>query len=182
MASAPMRYNDDGSVDWGNMWDSFCGLALDGGPPHRGTLLAAPVGEDAASPAYQAVVAELQRGIAEVSGLQARPAEAGWLAVDCPEAGMSGWLCDAINSENVQARFSGHTLFVPVGAGFALKGEIKNVITAVAKTSHYWREHLSPDVKRTLALQSRLAGVTTRLSGWLRRAARPASPPRNAPM
>ncbi len=23
MAAAPMRYLPDGSVDWGNMWDSF---------------------------------------------------------------------------------------------------------------------------------------------------------------
>lgn len=23
MAAAPMRYRDDGSVDWGNMWDDF---------------------------------------------------------------------------------------------------------------------------------------------------------------
>ena len=23
MAAAPMRYTEDGAVDWGNMWDSF---------------------------------------------------------------------------------------------------------------------------------------------------------------
>jgi hypothetical protein len=34
MSSAPLRYRADGSVDWGNMWDSFCELAREGGPPH----------------------------------------------------------------------------------------------------------------------------------------------------
>ena len=43
MAAAPMKYQPDGSVDWGNMWDSFCVLAREGGPPHRGTMLLAQV-------------------------------------------------------------------------------------------------------------------------------------------
>lgn len=41
MAPAPMKYLADGSVDWGNMWDTFCVLAQDGGPPHRPTMLRA---------------------------------------------------------------------------------------------------------------------------------------------
>lgn len=28
MASASMRYRDNGEVAWGEMWESFCGLAL----------------------------------------------------------------------------------------------------------------------------------------------------------
>ncbi|HEY1012928.1 MAG TPA: hypothetical protein VGE07_09525, partial [Herpetosiphonaceae bacterium] len=59
MASAPMRYAEDGSVDWGNMWDSFCALALEGGPPHRATLLDAPSDIDPADPAYQAAQDEI---------------------------------------------------------------------------------------------------------------------------
>ena len=39
MASAPMKYDDDGSVAWGDMWDSYCVLALEGGPPHREVML-----------------------------------------------------------------------------------------------------------------------------------------------
>jgi sirohydrochlorin cobaltochelatase len=32
-------------------------------------------------------------------------------------------------------------LYLPAGCGFTLDGEIKNVVTAVAKTHHYWIEH-----------------------------------------
>jgi hypothetical protein len=44
------------------------------------------------------------------------------------------------------------------------------VITAVTKTTHYWREHLPPDVKRALEVQARLAVQGAQISGWLRRA------------
>lgn len=170
MAPAPMKYLPDGQVDWGNMWDSFCELALDGGPPHRGTLLNAPKGEDATNPAYQAVAAELARGIVEVSPLQIVPgAEAGWLALRCPAPGMNRWLAEAIIGENVAARAQGELLLVPCGAQFSLKGEIKNVITAVAKTTHYWDEHLPNEVKQTLAVQARIEGVGAWVGRLLRR-------------
>jgi sirohydrochlorin cobaltochelatase len=57
---------------------------------------------------------------------------------------------------------------VPVGDYYTVKGEIKNVITAVAKTTHYWGEHLPPEVKQTLAIQAKLAGI----GRWLRRLGR----------
>ena len=38
-------------------------------------------------------------------------------------------------------RRSGATLFLPAGPAFRLEVEIRNVITAVAKVAHYWREH-----------------------------------------
>ena len=64
MSSAPLRYQDDGSVDWGRHVDSFCELARDGGPPHRGTLLEAGPIVDSNSPAYQAAVREIaERGL-----------------------------------------------------------------------------------------------------------------------
>ena len=46
MAAAPIKYQLDGSVDWGDMWDSFCVLAREGGPPHRGTMLQAQTDAD----------------------------------------------------------------------------------------------------------------------------------------
>lgn len=162
MASAPMRYTEDGQADWGNMWDSFCALALDGGPPHRGTMLEPGDCGDPAGPAYQWATGEIIRGIALVSGLGAAPAEPGWIAVRCPSPGMARWLSEAIRTENVAARQDGALLLVPAGANYGLKGEIKNVITAVAKTTHYWREHLPPAAKHTLELQEQVAG------GWRR--------------
>ena len=170
MAAAPIKYLPDGQVDWGNMWDSFCELALDGGPPHRDTLLRAPAGEDAASPAYRQVAAELARGISELSPLRAQPAaEAGWLALRCPTPGMARWLAEAICEENIEARTSADLLLVPCGATFSLKGEIKNVITAVAKTTHYWKEHLPSEVKQAHAVQARIDGLAAKIGGLFRR-------------
>ena len=34
-------------------------------------------------------------------------------------------------------------LFVPGAAGFDLKDQVKSVITVVAKTKHYWQEHIA---------------------------------------
>jgi sirohydrochlorin cobaltochelatase len=167
MASAPMRYLPDGTVDWGNMWDSFCVLARDGGPPHRATLLAPEAEHDTSSPAYRHVVQEIVRGIAAVSGLPAAAAEPGWVAVRCHSPEMARWLAEAIVLENVAARHEGERLFVPAAASFTLKGEIKNVITAVAKTTHYWWEHLPADVKRAMVFEQQIGAFTARLRGWL---------------
>lgn len=175
MAPAPMKYDDDGSVAWGEMWDSFCILALDGGPPHRATLLRGEPGANPQSTGYQTAAAEIMRGVPLVSGLPVSRAATGWLAVRCHSAGMAQWLADAIIEENVEARAKGETLYLPCGEHFTIKGEIKNVITAVAKTTHYWREHLPPEVKQTLELQARLGGVKDWFVGWLRRAPRPVS-------
>jgi len=40
-------------------------------------------------------------------------------------------------------RGAGAAIFLPAGPDYALEGEIKNVVTAVAKTYHYWTEHRS---------------------------------------
>jgi sirohydrochlorin cobaltochelatase len=48
----------------------------------------------------------------------------------------------AIIVENVMVRREGNTIYLPAGPKFTLKREIKNVITTVAKTVHYWSAHL----------------------------------------
>lgn len=168
MAPAPFRYRSDGEVDWGNMWDTFCALALDGGPPHRGTMLDAPLKPNVDSVAYQYVAAEISRGIAEVSGLRAETADPGWLRVACGSTAEAAWLAEAIRGENVAAHHDGRYLFLPVGEAFTVKGEIKNVITAVAKTTHYWNDHLAAEVKQTLAAQVALGQLISRLFARVR--------------
>ncbi len=148
MSSAPMQYAPDGSVDWGTMWDSFCALAQDGGPPHRGTMLESGIESDPDSADYCAAAAEIVCGIAAVSGLIAAPSTTGWIAVHCPSASMATWLCAAILQENIAARAERFILFVPVGDHFRVTKEIKNVITVIAKTTHYWEEHLRPQGRR----------------------------------
>jgi hypothetical protein len=88
-----------------------------------------------------------------------------------PLPSMACWLAESITQEHVQARADGTMLLVPVGESYTLKGEIKNVITTVAKTSHYWREHLPLDVKRALMLQMQIDRLKTRVRGWAHRGA-----------
>ena len=47
----------------------------------------------------------------------------------------------AIAAENVSVRREAATIFLPASCTFSLEKEIKNVVTVVAKTYHYWSEH-----------------------------------------
>ncbi len=143
MSSADFVWLDDGRPDWGSMWQSFCELALFGGPPHRGedSALRHVIDTRALAEDFDPV-AEIRRGIFETTGLYAEPAdEDGWLAVTCESTKMAAWLAAAIILENVDARFDEERLLVPASPSFALKDEVKSVITVLAKTHHYWLEH-----------------------------------------
>jgi sirohydrochlorin cobaltochelatase len=144
MGTAPLLFGLDGQVAWKEMWTSFCDLALAGGPPHRGTLLeAVPATEALAEPEkYRAVVAEMERGIQLVTGLPVVPSKTpGWVGVRCESEEMAIWLMRAIIVENVMVRREGEVIYLPAGPRFTLKREIKNVVTVIAKTSHYWLAH-----------------------------------------
>ena len=132
-------------------------------------LLTADPNPNPDDPAYQAAANEIIRGVRLVSQLEARSAEAGWIAIQTNSAAHAHWLAEQIVMENVEARADGDQLLVPVAAWFTVKGEIKNVVTAVAKTTHYWIEHLPPDVKRTLALQTGISSMLRRVGGWFGR-------------
>jgi sirohydrochlorin cobaltochelatase len=146
MGAAPLKFAADWKVAWDEMWTSFCDLALAGGPPHRGTLLeAVPAADALAEPEkYRAVVAEIERGIRLVTGLPVVPSRApGWVGVRCDGEAMAVWLTRAIIVENVMVRREGDVIYLPAGPQFTLKREIKNVVTVVAKTCHYWTAHLT---------------------------------------
>ncbi len=145
MGSASLKFAADGRVAWDEMWSDFCDLALAGGPPHRGTYLepCSPAEALAEEANYQEVVAEIGRGLWLVTGLHVVPRVApGWIGVRCTSPAMAAWLQRAIVVENVMARRDEAVLFLPAGPHFRLEKEIKNVITAVAKTCHYWTEHM----------------------------------------
>jgi len=146
MGAAPLQRDVDGRVAWDQMWQGFCELALAGGPPHRGTLLEA-VAPDAAlanPERYAEVRAELARGLGMVTGLPVvLDGPVGWIGLRCADEEMAIWLMRAIVVENIMVRREGATLYLPAGCRFTLEGEIKNVVTAVAKTHHYWIEHQS---------------------------------------
>jgi hypothetical protein len=81
-----------------------------------------------------------------VTGLRAYPSPApGWVRVACLSEAMSGWLLRAIIMENVSARRRGSVLELPASPHFRLEKEIKNVITVIAKTCHYWLGHMTPE-------------------------------------
>src|SRR5260370_5152874 len=141
MSAAPFVWRD-GRPDWGAMWTTFCDLALHGGPPQRGAEQVLRVPGPGTAGSTPETLAELARGIQETTGLSAEPAGPGLLAVRCESARMAAWLCAAIILENVDARVEGDRLLLPAGPDFRLEDQVKSVITVVAKTHHYWREHL----------------------------------------
>jgi hypothetical protein len=146
MSSAPFVWREDGRPDWGAMWTDYCELALHGGPPHRGEESALLVSDaPAAAPCGgQGMVEEIARGIYETTRLHSRTAGSGWLAVGCESPRMAAWLCAAIILENVDARADGCDLLVPARPDYRLENEVKSVITVVAKTHHYWQQHVLP--------------------------------------
>jgi hypothetical protein len=146
MGAAGLKYDDGGGVAWNEIWTDFCDLALAGGPPHRGTLLepADPTAVAQNLPAYEKVLAELERGIRMVTGLDVvRSSAPGWIGMVCDSEEMALWLLRAIIVENVSVRREDKTLFFPAGPDFRVEKEIKNVITVIAKTTHYWQEHIT---------------------------------------
>lgn len=154
MGTAGVRYGADGRVAWDQMWGSFCDLAMAGGPPHKGALLEpASAGEIKTEDAgYGAVVAEICRGIMMVTDLQAEQSpNPGWVRVQCPTRGMAAWLLRAIVTENIAVRADGATLELPAGPAYRLHKEVKNVITVIAKTAHYWTGHMSVMHRQTIA-------------------------------
>ncbi len=144
MGAAALEYDKEGKVAWDEMWTGYCELALAGGPPHRGTLLE-PVSSDeiARKPEqYARVVQELERGLRLVTGLPTKQSETpGWIGFVCESEDMALWLLRAIIVENVTVRREDKVLWFPAGPDFRMEREIKNVITVVAKTNHYWQEH-----------------------------------------
>jgi sirohydrochlorin cobaltochelatase len=146
MGTAKLKIDSEGKVAWGEIWTSFCDLALAGGPPHRGKLLEAVTTEEVlADPeAYQKVVDEIERGIRLVTNLPVVASRSpGWVGVRCESEEMAVWLMRAIIVENVMVRREGDILYLPAGPRFTVEREIKNVITTIAKTVHYWSAHLT---------------------------------------
>jgi hypothetical protein len=155
MGSAALKYGADGQVAWNEMWQTFCDLAMAGGPPHKGTLLepATRADVDAHRARYDAVVDEICRGVGLVTELIVRPSpEPGWVRVDCFSSTMAAWLLRAIVMENVSARAAGRSLDLPASPHFRVEKEIKNVVTVAAKTCHYWTGHIPRTQKETIAV------------------------------
>jgi hypothetical protein len=153
MGSAGLKFGPDGNVAWDQMWGSFCDLAMAGGPPHKGKLLEPGTAADieAEPEKYQKATDEICRGVYPVTGLGAeRSTDPGWVQVVCESSGMAAWLYRAVVMENVSARFEDTAIALPAGPHYRIEKEIKNVITSIAKTSHYWLDHMSTSQQQTI--------------------------------
>jgi len=145
MGAAGLKFSDDGDVAWNEVWTDFCDLALAGGPPHRGNLLepVSPAAVVADPEGYSRTLRELGRGLDMVTGLPIATSDTpGWIGLACESEDMALWLLRAIVVENISVRREGSVLYLPAGPDFRLEKEVKNVVTVVAKTTHYWREHI----------------------------------------
>ena len=154
MGSAGLKFGSDGKVAWDEIWGTFCDLAMAGGPPHKGALLEPGTPEEikAQPERYQQVVDEICRGVSMVTGLVAHPAPIpGWVRVNCESKEIAGWLLRAITMENISARCESADVFLPAGPEYRMEKEIKNVVTAVAKTCHYWKGHMWPGQQRAIS-------------------------------
>src|SRR5688572_23355927 len=150
MGSADLKFDAEGRVAWDEMWQSYCDLAMAGGPPHKGRLLGPGAPDDiSARPGdYLDVIEELGRGITLASELPAEDSpNLGWIRVQCHSDVMAGWMLRAITMENVAVRAEGRALDLPAAPDFRLDKEIKNVVTVTAKTSHYWMNHIPREQK-----------------------------------
>ncbi len=144
MGSAGLKYGGDGKVAWNEVWGSFCDLAMAGGPPHKGNLLEPGSHEeiDTQPDRYREIVREICRGLFLTTGLRAEQSVAeGWIRVECENRVSAEWLARAIAMENVAAYYEGTGVYLPAGPAYRVEKEIKNVITAISKTWHYWFDH-----------------------------------------
>ena len=132
-------------------------------------LCARPTAAAQEEAAARAVIAEVARGVLAVSGLPAAAEASGWIAIRCHSVAMARWLSEAILRENVEARAEGRALLLPVSAEFTLEGEVKSLVTVVAKTTDYWFNHLPPEARQALEAQAALEGWKQRILGWFGR-------------
>lgn len=152
MGSAGLKYDSDGRVAWNQIWNSFCDLAMAGGPPHKGKLLLS----QATQPNDNS--AEIIRGIQMLTPFTAEPsANPAWLRVQCPSDITAAWLARAITMENVAVQLDESSLLLPTSPSFTIEKEVKSVIVTVAKTHHYWSSHMSPEQHEAIAQSFALA-------------------------
>jgi len=173
MRSAGLKFDESGRVQWDQIWRSFCDLAMAGGPPHKGRLLepGRPADIQTNPEPHAAVVHEICRGIAMTTGLEAQASPAaGWVRVRSRDETMAGWLLRAIVMENVAVRARDVFLDLPAAPHFSLDREIKNVVTVMAKTCHYWTDHMSDEqhdtIRALLSALDRSSPLIAPDDGW----------------
>ena len=142
MPAAPMKYDKDGNPEWNNMWNKFCGLALEGGPAHRSTddKIIFPNQIDDHD-AYQKNANELVRGLKLLKAKNISVKDNGEIYINLKFKNKARWFAMAINTENVAAKSLDKYLILPCSDKFITEKEIKSVLTVWGKANHYFKVH-----------------------------------------
>lgn len=145
MGSAPFVYDENGNVAWNKMWSSFCYLAREGGPPHRGDLLKTdPNTVNIHDPKFEKNLNEVIRAYKMLLPYKVEYAvSTPEVVVNLPFTKMAKWFEETILLENVFVRREKNKIFVVVSEKYELEKEIKNLVTVFAKTFHYWDLHMN---------------------------------------
>lgn len=145
MAAAPIVYDDSGKVAWDKMWDSYCNLAKEGGPSHRGKDQSiikkshiTPETEE-----YRAAMNEALRGVGLIVPYKLSEDNDGWITLELETSNKAKWFNEVINEENVEAKQNGKTILLPINDDFDVTHDVKSIITVVGKAHHYWKIHRS---------------------------------------
>jgi sirohydrochlorin cobaltochelatase len=141
MSSAPFVYNDQGQIAWDKMWDAFCVLAKEGGPPHREILLQHKQNNNRSTKQYNESSDEIIRAYKLLVPYKAELIP-DFVKVSLYTPNMAKWFADIINTENVECRVDKKTILLPINDDYTLK-ETKNIVTVLAKAFHYWKLHRS---------------------------------------
>ena len=174
MGSAGLKYGSDGKVAWNEMWATFCDLAMAGGPPHKGMLL-----EPGTQVEIDANSGRLRTGRRRDCARRAtgdRPRGPSLRRSRLGARGLSqrrdGWMAAASDrdGERLGSRATDRRSTFPPAPRYRVEKEIKNVVTVIAKTCHYWTGHMWRAQKREIAdLFVKMADVSPLVEPALRR-------------
>ncbi len=155
MSAAPYVYDEIGAIAWDKMWNNFCILAKEGGPPHRGTKLAFKSDNTTnTTDNYIEATKEITRAYKQLIPYAFQFNKQGNVEIKLTTPNMAKWFADIINSENVSCAQNQNTITLPVNDDFT-SAEIKNIVTVTAKVHHYWKNHRTWFAKLVIHLTSK---------------------------
>lgn len=155
MAAAEMRYDNNGNPMWNEMWSAFCGLAAEGGPPHRGIsdrIKFSPNYKIIDQKKFDQVSKEISRGLIMLGAKNPMVNKKGEITIDLGNLTKAKWFAYAIRLENVEARNSGTNLILPFNENFKTDKEVKSIMTVWGKAKHYWYNHRNISVRLFILL------------------------------
>jgi sirohydrochlorin cobaltochelatase len=146
MAAAPFVYDEKGQIAWDKMWESYCYLAKDGGPAHRGkSQRIKKKDRDMSSVVknsnFSKISAEALRGVSLILPYPITISDDGWLIISLHSQNVAKWFSEVINEENVVCEQHVKDIYLPLNDTFDIEHDVKSIITVAGKAHHYWTKH-----------------------------------------